>query len=124
VTPKATLDVGGDIAYSGQLTRESDQGKKSHVMLSSGDASRVTHTGILRLVHEDQVMVTLPSGSDLDADFHTYQLTAVGKAMPNLYVSEEVHSVPTSDGQPQRRQFGITGGVPGGKVSWAVTSGA
>lgn len=46
----------------------------------------------------------------LNKDF-TYQLTAIGGAMPDLYVAEEV----------DQNNFTIGGGVPGKKVSWQVT---
>ena len=46
----------------------------------------------------------------LNQDFR-YQLTAIGAAMPGLYIAQEV----------QDNRFRIAGGVPGAKVSWQVT---
>jgi hypothetical protein len=46
----------------------------------------------------------------LNMDFD-YQLTAIGKAQPNLYVAQEIKD----------NKFQIAGGAPGAKVSWQVT---
>jgi len=46
----------------------------------------------------------------LNEDFR-YQLTAVGKPSPGLYIAEEV----------QNNRFKIGGGSPGAKISWQVT---
>lgn len=41
---------------------------------------------------------------------YTYQLTAIGAAMPNLYIAQEI----------KNNKFEIAGGVPGKKVNWVV----
>jgi hypothetical protein len=41
-----------------------------------------------------------------------YQLTAIGAAMPNLHIAEEI----------ENNRFVIAGGVPGKRVSWEVTA--
>jgi len=46
----------------------------------------------------------------LNRDFR-YQLTAVGKPAPNLYVAREIKD----------NRFKISGGRPHGKISWQVT---
>ena len=47
-----------------------------------------------------------------------YQLTAVGAAMPNLHVGQEIsEEALRSEGQCS---FVIAGGAPGGKVCWEV----
>jgi hypothetical protein len=55
--------------------------------------------------------VTLPDWFEaLNRDFR-YQLTAIGKPSPNLYIAQEISG----------NHFRIGGGTPGGKVSWMVT---
>jgi hypothetical protein len=51
----------------------------------------------------------------INRDFH-YLLTPVGAAMPNLHVATPV------DTGVSGNQFKISGGVPGGQVSWLVTA--
>jgi len=46
----------------------------------------------------------------VNGDFR-YQLTAIGKPSPGLYIAQEI-----SEGR-----FQIAGGTPGGKVSWLVS---
>lgn len=57
----------------------------------------------------------------------SYQLTAIGSAMPNLHVSDEISEAALEAGAQVAPGealppcwFRIAGGVPGGKVSWRV----
>lgn len=59
-----------------------------------------------------QVRIELPSYFDEINRNPSYQLTAVGAAMPNLYIAEEVNN----------NSFVIAGGISGKKVSWEVTA--
>jgi len=58
-----------------------------------------------------EATVTMPNWFEaLNKDFR-YQLTAMGKPSPGLYIAEEMNG----------NRFRIAGGAPGGKVSWQVT---
>ena len=70
------------------------------------------YRGTVRLDEQGGAVVLLPAYFEaINTDF-SYQLTAVGAAMPNLHVSQTVVG----------NQFGISGGVPGMQVSWQVTA--
>ncbi|CAM9672260.1 unnamed protein product [Heterosigma akashiwo] len=47
---------------------------------------------------------------------YCYQVTAVGQAMPDLHVAEEI----TLGARGHR--FAVAGGKPSGHISWMVTS--
>jgi hypothetical protein len=69
------------------------------------------YDGIAVLGSEGTVWVQLPGWFEaLNNDFR-YQLTAIGKPAPGLFIAEEV----------QDNRFQIAGGTPGTKVSWTVT---
>lgn len=55
--------------------------------------------------------MTLPPWFEAVNDNFRYQLTAVGRSSPGLYIAEEISN----------EHFRIAGGVPGTKVSWQVT---
>jgi hypothetical protein len=57
-----------------------------------------------------EAIVTLPSYFHLVNKDFSYQLTSIGVASPNLFVSKEI-----AEGK-----FAIAGGKPGQKVSWTV----
>jgi len=69
------------------------------------------YDGLARLDEEGAAWVELPEWFEaLNGDFR-YQLTAVGGAMPNLHVAEEV----------SENRFKIAGGQEGMKVCWQLT---
>jgi hypothetical protein len=69
------------------------------------------YDGVVTLDENGTARVQLPDWFEaLNQDFR-YQLTAIGAAMPNLYISQEVNG----------NTFQIAGGETGMKVSWQVT---
>lgn len=69
------------------------------------------YRGSVVLDANGEAIVTMPSYFDAINTNFSYQLTAVGAAMPNLYVASEL----TVGGE-----FKISGGVANKKVSWVV----
>ena len=61
---------------------------------------------------DGKAVVTLPDYYDLININPSYQLTAVGASMPNLFIEREI----------ENGEFIIGGGIPNKKVSWVVTS--
>ena len=71
------------------------------------------YNGVVTLDAQGEATVALPAYfSALNTGPFRYQLTAIGAAMPNLHIAQEV----------QDNTFRIAGGVPGKKVSWEVTA--
>ncbi len=71
------------------------------------------YNGVATLDAQGEATVTLPAYfSALNTGPFRYQLTAIGAAMPNLHIAQEI----------QGNAFRIAGGVPGKKVSWEVTA--
>jgi len=69
------------------------------------------YDGLARLDEDGEAWVELPEWFEaLNGDFR-YQLTAVGVAIPNLHVAEEL----------SENRFKIAGGEGGMKVCWQVT---
>jgi hypothetical protein len=82
----------------------------SHSFVESPDMKNI-YDGVARLDANGEVTVELPEWFEaLNEDFR-YQLTAVGKPSPSLYIAEEIHD----------NQFKISGGSAGAKVSWQIT---
>ncbi len=71
------------------------------------------YNGVATLDARGEANVTLPAYfSALNTGPFRYQLTAIGAAMPNLHIAQEIEG----------NAFRIAGGVPGKKVSWEVTA--
>ena len=69
------------------------------------------YDGMITLGGGGEAEVNLPEWFEaLNGDFR-YQLTAIGRSSPGLYISEEISG----------NHFHIAGGIPGTKVSWQVT---
>jgi len=69
------------------------------------------YNGVVVLDARGQAWVLMPDWFQaLNRDFR-YQLTAVGKPAPNLYVAREIKD----------NRFKISGGRPHGRISWQVT---
>jgi hypothetical protein len=82
----------------------------SHSFVESPDMMNI-YNGNIVLDGSGEATVTMPDWFEaLNKDFR-YQLTAIGKPSPNLYIGREMSG----------NQFHIAGGTPGAKVSWTVT---
>ncbi|HSP16789.1 MAG TPA: hypothetical protein VLV78_18730 [Thermoanaerobaculia bacterium] len=109
VTVVGTLSKGGG---SFKIDHPLDPQNKylSHSFVESPDMKNI-YDGVVRLDANGEATVDLPDWFEaLNEDFR-YQLTAIGKPSPGIYVAEEVHD----------HQFRISGGSAGAKVSWQVT---
>ena len=112
---------GGNVIVTGSIAKASgsfkidhplDPANKylSHSFVESPDMMNI-YNGNIVLDGNGEAMVTLPDWFEaLNRDFR-YQLTALGKPSPNLYIAKEISG----------NQFRIAGGTPGAKVSWTVT---
>jgi hypothetical protein len=82
----------------------------SHSFVESPDMMNV-YNGNITLDAKGEATITMPNWFEaLNRDFR-YQLTAIGKSSPNVYISQEISG----------NTFRIAGGTPGGKISWMVT---
>lgn len=68
------------------------------------------YRGMAVLDENGEAKVTLPAYFEAINVSFSYQLTAVGTAMPNLHISQKIVG----------NEFAIAGGVPGQEVSWQV----
>jgi hypothetical protein len=81
-----------------------------HSFVESPDMMNI-YNGVVQLDANGEATVQLPTYFEaLNQDFR-YQLTAMGRPQPNLYIADEVNY----------NMFRISGGRPNGKVSWTVT---
>jgi hypothetical protein len=81
-----------------------------HASVESSEMKNI-YDGMVTLDGNGAAQVTLPDWFEaLNGDFR-YQLTAIGRSSPGLFISEEISG----------NQFRIAGGIPGTKVSWQVT---
>jgi hypothetical protein len=111
----------GDVDITGTLTKGAgafkiddpiDPANKflTHSFVESPDMMNI-YNGTAVLDSDGEAWINLPNWFEaLNRDFR-YQLTAIGRPSPNLYVAEEVSG----------NRFKIAGGQPGGKISWQVT---
>jgi len=81
-----------------------------HSFVESPDMMNI-YNGVVQLDANGEATVQLPNYFEaLNQDFR-YQLTAMGRPQPNLYIADEVNY----------NMFRISGGRPNAKVSWTVT---
>jgi hypothetical protein len=81
-----------------------------HSFVESPDMMNI-YNGVATLDARGSIWITLPDYFEaLNQDFR-YQLTSMGRPQPSLYVAKEISG----------NRFRISGGKPGGKVSWQVT---
>jgi hypothetical protein len=111
----------GNLAVKGKLTKGSGSFKidhpldpenkyLSHSFVESPDMMNI-YNGVVVLDARGSAWITMPDYFEaLNRDFR-YQLTSIGRPQPSLYIAQEMSS----------RRFRISGGKPGGKVSWMVT---
>jgi len=89
-----------------------------HSFVESPDVMNI-YDGVVVLDRGGSATVTLPTYFlALNQDFR-YLVTPIGQPMPGLYISSEVHKY--LFGLLGAPVFRISGGSPGGKVSWQVT---
>jgi hypothetical protein len=111
----------GDVDVAGTLTKTAGTFKIDHPLapttkwlyhsfVESPDMKNV-YDGVVTLDAKGEATVALPSYFDALNRDARYQLTAMGKSAPGLYVKSEATS----------NKFSIAGGVAGQKVSWQVT---
>ena len=111
----------GDLNVTGAITAGTKDFKIDHpldpankyLFHSSVESSEMMniYTGNVLLDASGEAKIELPDWFEaLNRDF-CYQLTAIGKPSPGLYIAEEISG----------NQFRIAGGTPGAKVSWQVT---
>lgn len=82
----------------------------SHSFVESPDMMNI-YNGNITLDSRGEATITLPGYFEaLNMDFR-YQLTAIGKPSPNIYVVQEIAG----------NKFRVAGGAPNGKISWQVT---
>lgn len=82
----------------------------SHSFVESPDMMNI-YNGNVVLDSRGEATITLPDYFQaLNMDFR-YQLTAIGKPSPNIYIAREIAG----------NQFHVAGGAPNGKISWMVT---
>jgi len=99
-------------AASSKIDHPLDPGNKllSHSFVESPDMMNV-YNGNVILNDDGEATVQLPEWFEaLNRDFR-YQLTPLSGPMPNLWVGQKV----------ENNRFKISGGTPGGEVSWQVT---
>lgn len=112
---------GGNVQVQGNLTKSSGSFKIDHPLdpankylyhsfVESPDMKNI-YDGTVKLDNKGEAVVSMPEYfSALNQDFR-YQLTAIGKAAPNLHIARKIAD----------NQFKIGGGKPGMEVSWQVT---
>jgi len=115
------LGVQGDAIITGTLSKGGGSFKIDdprdpanrylvHSFVESPDMMNV-YNGNVILDENGEAVIELPEYNKiLNKDFK-YQLTAIGSAMPNLYIAQKVEG----------NTFKIAGGTPNGEVSWQVT---
>jgi len=114
-------DFNGNVNVSGVLTSGTKDFKIDHPLDPANryllhasiesDEMLNLYTGNAVLNENGSATVQLPDWFEIvNGDFR-YQLTAVGRPSPGLYIAQEI-----SGGS-----FQIAGGTPGGKVSWQVS---
>jgi len=81
-----------------------------HSFVESPDMMNI-YNGVVTLDAGGSVWITLPQYFEALNQGFRYQLTSIGRPQPSLYVAREISG----------DRFKISGGKPGGKVSWQVT---
>jgi hypothetical protein len=111
----------GNVAVTGTLSKSAGSFKIDHPLdpankflyhsfVESPDMMNI-YNGNITLDAHGGATVVLPDWFEaLNKDFR-YQLTALGKPSPNLYIAEEITG----------NRFRIAGGTPAARVSWTVT---
>ncbi|NQY30598.1 MAG: hypothetical protein HRT69_14140 [Flavobacteriaceae bacterium] len=82
-----------------------------HFSIESNEVLNI-YRGKATFNEEGNTTVTLPNYYKVINKDASYQLTPIGAAMPNLFISKEI----------SQNTFVISGGVAGKKVSWQITA--
>ncbi|HWN97659.1 MAG TPA: hypothetical protein VNS63_00145 [Blastocatellia bacterium] len=118
--PSSKLQVNGNVAISGSLSKGSGSFKIDHPLdpenkylyhsfVESPDMMNI-YNGVARLNRRGEAVIALPDWFEaLNKDFR-YQLTCMGGFAP-VFVAREI----------KNNSFKIAGGKPGMRVSWQVT---
>jgi hypothetical protein len=112
ITGVTTASGSGLVGGSFKIDHPLDPANKylSHSFVESPDMMNI-YNGVATLDARGSVWITLPEYFEaLNQDFR-YQLTSIGRPQPSLYVAREISG----------NRFKISGGKPGGRVSWQVT---
>jgi len=115
------VDIPGNLHVGGTLTKAAGSFRidhpldpqnryLSHSFVESPDMKNI-YDGVVRLDARGEATVELPDWFEALNDDFRYQLTAIGRPSPNLYVADEIRD----------NRFTIAGGTPGAKVSWMVS---
>ncbi len=121
------LHVGGGLRVNGRVGRlvpsaGASGGSHEHsAVISPGVRERVMLFGVATLDAAGSASVLAAPGTGAIETAtgraeYTYQLTAIGVAMPSVHISAE--ATPTGEGL----QFSVAGGAPLGRVSWTLTA--
>ncbi|PLX25969.1 MAG: hypothetical protein C0599_00015 [Salinivirgaceae bacterium] len=109
------VEVTGTVTKSNsaiKIDHPNDPGNKylQHANVASPDMKNI-YDGVAILDASGRASIVLPDYFDeFNKDFR-YQLTAIGKPAPSIYVEKEI----------ENNIFVIAGGEPGMKISWQVT---
>lgn len=118
---QGNTSIMGNVSIGGSLSKSSGSFKIDHPLdpankylyhsfVESPDMMNI-YNGVLKLNAKGEAWVVMPDWFQaLNQEFR-YQLTAIGRPGPNLYISREIKG----------NRFKISGGVAGMKVSWQVT---
>ena len=124
--------VAGELRLSGGVVHIRD-GRERGAVLAAAGGEELASSGVVQLDDEGTAVVVVlgvelcsfaqKDGSAVEWE-HSYQLTAHGRPMPNLFVAAELQRTEaTDDGQDAHCAFSIGGGGDGGgKVSWHLHS--
>ena len=109
----------GELRLRGQAQLVVERGgKERSVVLSASATEEVASSGVAALGDHGAVVVSLGAELCESGREHSYQLTAVGRPMPNLHVVREL-----SASEEGGCAFAVGGaGEGGGRVSWRVHS--
>jgi hypothetical protein len=111
----------GSVSIVGHLSKSSGSFKIDHPLdpankylyhsfVESPDMKNI-YDGVATLDAQGSVWILMPDYFEaLNQEFR-YQLTSIGRPQPGIYIAQEISG----------NRFRISGGKPGGKVSWQVT---
>jgi hypothetical protein len=113
--------ISGDLSVTGAITAgtkdfriddpiDPEHKYLYHASVESSEMKNI-YDGVVVLDGRGQAVVTMPDWFEALNENFRYQLTAVGRPAPGLYIAEEL----------RHNRFTIAGGRPGTKVCWLIT---